>query len=143
MSEWVKPAVSAAPILLIELNFADKIGKFPIAGNQTVLTRLKLTKVRSSINASKMHGAAASLDEGVGINRLEKFRMQPSSSSPFWLLKPEILNNMDIITPTQAMNTLPVRAPRIMVVALFRINARCTEHLPGEGHEEDINAREF
>jgi hypothetical protein len=45
-----------------------------------------------------MHGAAASLDEGIGINRLEKFRMQPSSGCPFRLLKPKILNNVNIIT---------------------------------------------
>jgi hypothetical protein len=130
-------------MLLIDLHFAHEICEFPIAGNQTVLTRLKLTQIRSRINASKMHGAAASLDEGMSINRLEKFRMQPGSGGPFRLLKPKILNNVNIITQAQTMNTLPVRAPRIMVVALFRINARCTEHPPGEGYEEDINAREF
>jgi hypothetical protein len=62
------------------------------------LTRLKFTKVGSKINASKMHGAAASLDEGIAIDRLEKFRMQTSSGGPFRLLKPKILNDVNIIT---------------------------------------------
>jgi hypothetical protein len=69
--------------------------------------------------------------------------MLASSGDPFRLLQSKILDNVHIITLAQAMNTLSVGTPRIMIVALFRINSWCTEHLPGEGNEEDINSREF
>jgi hypothetical protein len=54
----VKAAISAQPVILAKIYFADKIGQLSIAGNQAFTTRLHFTPERTIFFLAKDHRAA-------------------------------------------------------------------------------------
>jgi hypothetical protein len=54
----VKAAISAHPVILAKLYFANQIGQYTIAGNQALATRLYFTRERTILFLAKDHRTA-------------------------------------------------------------------------------------
>jgi hypothetical protein len=134
----IQAFVKANPGGFCQFNVAIEVGLVTIFLNQALVARFYAAK-KAIAFSSKNHGAMITALDAVGSNGFENVEVSPGPGIKQRIVEAVVFDIDAIAVIDQAMYTLTVGPPQVVVVHLFRIKSDAIKKLEGQWTKEDMD----